>query len=65
MGSLRFDGNLIAVNSSKRTRRVPQLFAVLLQTSRTIAVGVLLVGMSQADVSGARPSRRFTSRPTL
>jgi hypothetical protein len=55
-----FDDNLIAVKSSRWTKRVPQIFAVLLQTSQTIAAAVLLVGMSLAKQTSQEPAQ-----PTL
>jgi hypothetical protein len=57
MASLLFDDNLIAVNPSRRTKRVPEIFAVLLQASRTIAIGVLLVGMSLAQQNSQEPAQ--------
>ena len=56
MASRLFDGNLIAV-SSRRTKRVPHIFAVLLQAGRTIAIGVLLVGMSLAQQTSQDPAQ--------
>ena len=57
MPSLLFDGSLIAVNSLRRTERAPQIFAVLLQAGRTIAIGVLLVGMSPAQQNSQEPAQ--------
>jgi len=56
MASRLFDGNLIAV-SSRRTKREPQIFAVLLRASRTIAIGILLVGMSLAQLDSQEPAQ--------
>src|SRR5262249_39713398 len=56
MASLLFDGSLIAVNSLRRSKCVPQIFAALLQASRTIAIGVFLVVMSMAQQNSQEPT---------
>src|SRR5215472_4575697 len=48
------------MNSSRRTKRVDQLSAVLRQTGRAIAIALLLVGMSLAQQTSQEPAQ-----PTL
>jgi hypothetical protein len=51
---------VIAMNSSRRTKRVGQLSALLRHTGRAIAIALLLVGMSVAQHASQEPAQ-----PTL